>query len=77
MPQQPQFDLNAARQSGATDDQILSYLAQRSPNFDVQSALKQASKADVVNYLSTHASPPTTAAAQPQEQQQSPFSPNG
>jgi hypothetical protein len=61
MPQQAQFDVNAARQSGATDDQILSYLSQRSPNFDVQGALKQAPKADVINYLSVHASPPDTS----------------
>src|SRR6266702_5862283 len=58
MPQQPQFDVQSARQSGATDDQILSYLAQRSPNFDMQNALKASSKADVINYLSTHASAP-------------------
>jgi hypothetical protein len=58
MAQQPQFDVNAARQSGASDDQILGYLAQRSPNFDVQGALKQASQADVINYLAVHASPP-------------------
>ena len=65
----PQFDVNAARQAGATDDQILSYLAQRSPNFDLQAALKQSSKADIINYLSTHASPPN--AAQTQQQQPS------
>jgi hypothetical protein len=54
----PQFDVNAARQAGASDDQILSYLAQRSPGFDIQGALKQASKQDVISYLSTHAAPP-------------------
>lgn len=56
MPQQ--FDVGAARQAGASDDQILSYLAQRAPGFDVQAALKQASKQEVIGYLSTHSSPP-------------------
>src|SRR5438445_10770276 len=58
MPQQAQFDISAARQSGATDDQILGYLAQRSPNFDMQGALRQTSKADVISYLATHATAP-------------------
>jgi hypothetical protein len=71
MPQQAQFDVNAARQSGATDDQILSYLSQRSPNFDVQGALKQSSKGDVISYLAAHAAPPT-AGTQPQQSQQQP-----
>jgi hypothetical protein len=71
MPQQAQFDVNAARQSGATDDQILGYLAQRSPNFDVQGALRQSSKADVISYLAAHAAPPT-AGTQPQQSQQQP-----
>jgi hypothetical protein len=69
MPQQAQFDVNAARQSGATDDQILGYLAQRSPNFDTQAALKQASKADVISYLSTHATAPESVAPSQQQTQ--------
>jgi hypothetical protein len=56
----PTFDVNAARQSGATDDQILSYLSQGAPNFDVQGALKQSSKPDVINYLASHSGPPVT-----------------
>jgi len=67
MPQQ--FDVDAARQSGASDAEILGYLAQRSPNFDVQGALKQASPQDVIGYLSTHAAPPVR---QQQSQQASP-----
>lgn len=58
MPQSPQFDVAAARQSGATDDEIISYLSKRSPTFDVDGALKQSSKQEVIDYLSTHASPP-------------------
>lgn len=53
------FDVNAARQSGASDDEILSYLSQRAPSFDLQGALKQSSKQDVISYLATHAGPPT------------------
>src|SRR5437667_10599711 len=71
MPQQPQFDVNAARQSGATDDQILSYLSQRSPNFDVQGALKQSSKGDVISYLAAHAVPPMAGIQSQQPQQPS------
>src|SRR5437667_12803863 len=71
MPQQPQFDVNAARQSGATDDQILSYLSQRSPNFDVQGALKQSSKGDVISYLAAHAVPPMAGTQSQQPQQPS------
>jgi hypothetical protein len=56
MPQQ--FDVNAARKSGASDDQILSYLAARSPQFDTSGALKVSPKADVISYLSTHATAP-------------------
>jgi hypothetical protein len=73
MPQQAQFDVNAARQSGATDDQILSYLSQRSPNFDVQGALRQSSKGDVISYLATHAAPPTAGAQLQQSQPQQSF----
>jgi len=54
----PQFDVDAARQAGASDDQILSYLAQRAPGFDVQGALRQARKQEVISYLSTHSAPP-------------------
>jgi hypothetical protein len=69
MPQQAQFDVDGARRAGATDDQILSYLAQRSPSFDVQGALKHASKADVINYLATHAeAPQQQQAPEPQKQ---------
>jgi hypothetical protein len=71
MPQQAQFDLDAARKSGATDDQILSYLSQRSPNFDVQGALKQSSKGDVISYLAAHAVPPTAGTQSQQPQQPS------
>src|SRR5438128_6875365 len=59
MPQQ--FDIDGARKAGASDDQILSYLSQRSPGFDLNGALKQgASKGDVINYLSAHATAPQT-----------------
>jgi hypothetical protein len=56
LPQQ--FDVDAARQAGASDDQILSYLSQRAPGFDVQGALRQAPKQEVIGYLSTHSAPP-------------------
>ncbi len=64
------FDVDAARQAGASDDEILSYLAQRSPNFDVQGALKVASKADVVNYLAANATAPQR---QPSFSEQHPY----
>jgi hypothetical protein len=51
--QQPTFDVNAARQSGYSDDEILAHLTQ-TRNFDVDSALKSGySKADVIQYLSS------------------------
>ena len=73
MPQQ--FDVDGARQAGATDDQILSYLAQRAPGFDVQGALRQTSKQDVIGYLSTHSAPPGGAPQRPDFAQNPPGMP--
>lgn len=55
----PTFDIDAARKSGASDDEILTYLSQRAPKFDVQGALKSgASKQDVISYLAVNSEPP-------------------
>lgn len=68
-----EFDVDAARKSGASDDEILSYLSKRSPNFDVEGALRSTPKADVIKYLSTNSAPPkpvettTTMKAAPKE----------
>jgi hypothetical protein len=51
MPQQG-FDVNAARQAGYSDDEILSHLT-ATRNFDVSGAVASGySKADVIDYLS-------------------------
>lgn len=68
MPQAPSqvFDVNAARQSGASDDDILDYLRQRSPNFDLAGALQSgAKKADIIDYLSTNSDGPSSAQSGP------------
>jgi hypothetical protein len=57
----PQFDVVGARKAGASDDEILSYLAKGAPGFDIQGALGQASKQEVISYLSTHSAPPRTS----------------
>ena len=58
------YDLQSARQAGATDDQILGYLA-KNQNYDVDGAMKSgASKDQVLNYLASNDSsqtPPTAA----------------
>src|SRR5438270_40577 len=46
------FDVNAARQAGYSDDEILSHLTQ-TRNFDVNSAIQSGySKAAIINHLS-------------------------
>lgn len=50
-PQQSGFDVNAARQAGYSDDEILAHLTQ-TRNFDVDSALKSGySQGDIIGYL--------------------------
>lgn len=59
----PGFDIQAARQSGYSDDEILQHLTQ-SRKFDIDGALKSGySKADIITHLSTQ---PAPAAAAPQ-----------
>lgn len=56
----PQFDVNAARQAGYSDDEILTHLTQ-SRNFDVPGALKSGySKTDIINHLSSTPAPTAT-----------------
>jgi hypothetical protein len=55
--QQNGFDLNAARQAGYSDDEILQHLTS-TRNFDVNSALKSGySKSDVIGYLASTPAP--------------------
>lgn len=64
--QQNGFDVNAARQAGYSDDEILAHLTQ-TRNFDVNAATQAGySKADMIGYLaSTQAGPrPSTIAEQ-------------
>ncbi len=61
----PQFDVDAARRSGASDDEILSYLAQRAPNFDIRGALRETSKQEVIGYLASHSMAPTGPTPRP------------
>jgi len=57
--QQSGFDLNAARQAGYSDDEILQHLTS-SRNFDVNSAIKSGySKQDVIGYLASTPAPNT------------------
>lgn len=60
MPNDPQtsgFDVNAARQAGYSDDEILQHLTQ-SRNFDVQGALKAGySTQDIIGHLATTPAP--------------------
>jgi len=52
-PQQSGFDVNAARQAGYSDDEILAHLTQ-TRNFDVNAAVQSGySKSDIIGYLST------------------------
>jgi len=73
MPQQG-FDINAARQAGYSDDEILSHLVQ-TRNFDVNGAVQSGySKSDIINYLSASRrdfslNPPPVASPVPQELQ--------
>ncbi len=61
------FDVEAARQSGASDNQILEYLRQRSPQFDVDAAFQAGhSQAEIIGYLAKTASP-VTATGEPSE----------
>ena len=55
--QQSGFDVNAARQAGYSDDEILGHLTQ-TRNFDVNGALSAGySKADIIDHLSSTPSP--------------------
>jgi len=54
---QPGFDVNAARQAGYSDDEILSHLTS-SRNFDVNGALQAGySKADIIQHLASTPEP--------------------
>jgi hypothetical protein len=70
-PQQqttPAFDVNAARQAGYSDDEILDHLTQTASGFDVGAALKAGhSKSDIIDYLSTtpKATPPPSSVPAP------------
>lgn len=64
MPQQG-FDVNAARQAGYSDDEILQHLTQ-TRNFDVQAAQRSGySSAEIVNYLAGSPALPNAGLAQP------------
>jgi len=63
------FDVQGAKQAGASDDQILQYLT-TNRNFDVQGALKAgASKQQVIQYLANTPAPGQSTVSQPQSAQ--------